>query len=81
MMISLARVVLICSENLQFPFDGRTSARKCCSDLGSRRRRLSDEYNQTGLRNKPEEGVEWDPFEVMVFIGMEERVEVARCKD
>ena len=29
-----------------------------------------------GLRNKLEEGVEWDPFEVMFFIGMEERVKV-----
>ena len=68
MMISLARVVLICLKNLQLPFDDKTSARKCCSDLGSCRRRLSDEYNQMGLRNKLEEGLEWDPFEVMFLL-------------
>ena len=51
MVISLARVVLICSENLQLPSKCRTSVGKCCSDSGSGKRRLSDEYNQMGLRN------------------------------
>ena len=35
MVISLARVVLIFSENLQLPSKDRTSVGKCCFDSGS----------------------------------------------